>query len=134
MKLKRLALAMLLLASPLLASCNNGGGSSGSGVTPPTSSGDIPTGYVRVYFYADFNQQMSGEYLSTVDVEKGSKVSKPDNPTAPMPDFPVFLGWSYKELINDKNDLWDFSKDVIEPTDGSNVFNLYGIWAAEGEA
>ena len=65
-------------------------------------------------------------------MKNGSKLEAPATPTkAPMPEFPVFLGWSYKEIINDKKDLWDFSKDTVQTDETS--FNLFGIWVAQGE-
>lgn len=125
MKFKRFALATVLLASSILASCNNSGGTESS-----SGEGPIPEGYIRVYFYRDFSQPDSGEYLSYQDVKPGSKIKKPADPTPLFTEFPVFLGWSYKEVIKDTGDLWNFDTDVVVPLEeGANTYEIYAIWS-----
>ena len=86
---------------------------------------------VVVTFYIDFNQPNSDESYATQTIKQGEKVTAPETPTeAPFPEFPVFLGWSEKEIIQSKNDLWNFETTI---TSKSGTFSIYGIWVAEGE-
>lgn len=138
--MKKIKLGLLTLIPALLAlslsACDNGGQ-----VTPSQSGGGgggdsgqtIPEGYVRVTFYIDFNQMGTEEYYDRKDIAIGTAVAEPTRPTeAPFPQFPNFAGWSAKEIIKDKNDLWNFST-TITPEEGANTFSLFGIWLAEGE-
>ena len=94
--------------------------------------GSLPDN-VTVNFYIDFNQVDSGETYYTVTIGQGERVNAPDKPTeAPFEEFPVFIGWSDKEIVNSTNDLWDFNKNTITSKTGTCA--LYGIWVAEGEA
>ena len=107
-----------------LAACHN----------DKTPSGGDKEKDVTINFYLDFNQLNENNVYQTYSVKNGSKLTEPKKPTvdqAPMPEFTVFLGWSYKEIIEDKRDLWDFSKNKIDTIEPS--FNLFGIWVAEGE-
>ena len=130
--MKKLSIALLLVASSLvgLAGCKksssggNGGNNSGGGTEDD--------GKIQVNFYIDYNQWNAKETYYSIRVKNGSKLTAPDHPTkAPMPEFPVFLGWSKKEVIDNKEDLWNFSTDVVGTT--SQTFNLFGIWVVEGE-
>ena len=132
--MKKLSIALLLAASFLtLAGCkknnsSNGGGNGGGG----SGGGTENDGKIQINFYADYNQLNSKNVYHTYRVENGSKLTKPTDPTeAPMPEFPVFLGWSYKEIIDNKADLWDFSTDTVQTNEPS--FSLFGIWVAQGE-
>ena len=121
--MKKLFLTLFLLASSgiCLAGCNRSGG-----------GGDGDEDLITVKFYLDYNQVAAGEIYDTQYVKNGSKVKEPTKPTeSPFPEFPVFLGWSKKEVIDDKKDLWNFSKDKVK-TD-IDEFPIYGIWVAEGE-
>ena len=131
--MKKLSIALLLVATSFigLAGCKksssggNGGNNSGGG-------GTEDDGKIQVNFYIDYNQWNAKETYYSTRVKNGSKLTAPDNPTkAPMPEFPVFLGWSKKEVIDNKEDLWNFSTDVVDTT--SQTFNLFGIWVVEGE-
>ena len=138
--MKKIKLGLLTLIPTLLAfslsACNNGGQgttSQGGGGGGGDSGQTIPEGYVRVTFYIDFNQASSDEYYDRKDIAIGTTVAEPTRPTeAPFPQFPNFVGWSTKEIIKDKDDLWNFST-TITPEEGANTFSLYGIWLAEGE-
>lgn len=119
-------ISLFLMASTLIVTgCNkkSGGGSGGGGSTDD--------GKIEVNFYADYNQLSAKNPCHTVRVKNGSKLTAPSTPEAPMPEFPVFLGWSYKEIINDKKDLWNFSTDVVQTDEPT--YNIFGIWVAEGE-
>ena len=125
MKKFRLPLLLLLAAcsSSALAGCKK---SSGGDPDDPTD------GYVTVNFYLDYNKEAAGEIYETQKVKNGSKVTEPTKPTeAPFPEFPNFLGWSEKEIIDNKSDLWNFSKNKIKTN--YSEFSLFGIWVAEGE-
>lgn len=124
--MKKFSVTLLVMTSFLgLMACNHSSGGGGS-------SGGGDENKITVNFYADYNQLNSKNVYQTLKVNKGSKLNKPTDPKeAPMPEFPVFLGWSYKEIIDDKKDLWDFSKDKVEVDEP--IFNLFGIWVAEGE-
>ena len=129
--MKKLSIALLVMTSFLgLVACNrsSGGGSGGGG----GNGGGSEDGKIQINFYVDYNQLNSKNVYHTYRVANGSKLTKPADPTeAPMPEFPVFLGWSYKEIIDNKADLWDFSKDTVQTIEPS--FSLFGIWVAEGE-
>lgn len=133
--MKKLSVISLLLMSSImcLGGCNKSSGESGGGGSGGGGGGGQPAdGKVQVDFYIDFNQWNAKETYYSVRVANGSKLTAPATPTkAPMPEFPVFLGWSKKEVIDNKEDLWDFSTDVVETT--TQTFNLFGIWVVEGE-
>ena len=131
MNLKKLGLITLLASASLLSACS---GCSNTNNDSSGNSGDIPEGYVRVFYYVDFNQPDSGEVYYTHDYELGSKIDKPETPSVPDPAYPVFLGWSYKEVIDNKDDLWNFDTDTLTMPYGGNMFNIYGIWVAAGES
>ncbi len=131
MNIKKLGLITLLSAASLLAACTGGTTSSSSA---QSSSAAPYVGTVKVYFYIDFTQPDSGEYYDMKEIQNGNVVAAPSNPTTPkFEEFPVFLGWSEKELISSKDDLWDFSKDIVNISEGETSFSLYGIWVAQGE-
>ena len=107
---------------------SSGGGGSGGG---DTSEYD---GKIGVSFYLDYNQITAGVVYETYRIENHKKLTKPADPTeAPLPEFPVFKGWSQKEIIDNDDDLWDFDKDVMDVPEGYRTFNMFGIWVAEGE-
>jgi len=126
-------ISLFLMASALIVTgCNknSGGGSGGSG--GGGSGGQTDDGKIQINFYIDYNQWSAKETYYTTRVKNGSKLEAPATPTkAPMPEFPVFLGWSKKEVIDDKKDLWNFSTDTVQTEEP--IYNLFGIWVAEGE-
>ena len=132
--MKKLSLLLVGLATIALTACiqkKNPSGNSNSGDTPSIN----PNLDIVVNFYLDFNQVDAGNIYETKTVKNGSTVEAPTTPTsaqAPMPEFPVFLGWSKKEIIDDKKDLWNFETDKIE-TFGTK-YSLYGIWVSQGES
>ena len=146
MKKNKLLVLTALASMALLSACNNGTNPSPSG-SGGGGGGDSSAddGKITVNFYIDFNtgnankewtiggSDNAPETYAVQRVENGSKVSKPEDPkTPPFSEFPVFLGWSKKEVIDNKNDLWNFDTDTIN-TD-TKTFSLYGCWAAEGES
>ena len=105
--MKNLKIIPLVLFTVItgLTGCNKGGGG-GGGVTPTPDDGKI-----QINFYLDYNQINTKNTYSTTRVKNGSKLKAPTTPKekdAPLPEVPVFLGWSKKEIIDDKKDLWDF--------------------------
>ena len=97
-------------------------------------SGEKLPDHVVVTFYIDFNQPNSDEYYYQTTIDQGATVAEPTAPKkadAPFEEFPEFMGWSAKEIIKSKADLWDFSNNTI--TSKTGTFELYGIWVAEGE-
>ena len=87
---------------------------------------------VTVNYYIDYNSLDSETVYHTETVKNGSKLTKPNDPTiAPFPEFPYFLGWSAKEIIDDNSDLWNFSTDIVNTDE--DVFNLFGIWVSEDD-
>ena len=141
--MKKLSL-LLLLASFSLVACtssrnNNSDGKtdddSGQTVNPGGDDGDKidPTVKITVNYYLDYNQLAAKVIYYTEEVQNGSKLTKPGDPSkGNFPEFPVFKGWSTKEVIDNVSDLWDFDKDVVSVTSGK-TFNLFGIWVATGE-
>ena len=122
--------ALLLLAPLSLAGCKRS--SSNDGPETPSGSGEEDDDSVTVNFYLDYNKINLNEVYHSQTVKRGKTVSEPPKPSeAPSPEFPVFLGWSAKEIIDDKKDLWNFSKDKI--TTEYDEFEIFGIWVAEGE-
>ena len=90
-------------------------------------------GKIQVNYYIDYNAITSGEVYYTYREFDGSKLQEPTKPTeAPFPEFPVFKGWSKKELIDNDADLWNFATDEMHVKEGYRTFNLFGIWVAEG--
>lgn len=87
---------------------------------------------ITVYFYIDFVKIDDDDGLfSTVQIKNKSKITDPGTPNvAPYAEFPVFKGWSEHEIVDDLDQLWNFSKDVVNVT-GTTKFRLYGIWWAE---
>lgn len=98
-----------------------------------SSSEPIIEKKVKVNFYLDYNHVSDDQIIFTTTVDNGGLIAeKPNNPTeAPYPEFPVFKGWSKKEIIDDISQLWNFENDVVIANSG--VFSLFGIWVAEGE-
>ena len=88
---------------------------------------------ITVNFYLDYNEITANEVYYTYEIKNGSKLKEPTKPSeGTFPEFPVFKGWSHKEIIDNDADLWNFSKDEVNLEKGS-VFNMFGIWVAEGE-
>lgn len=93
-------------------------------------------GDITVKFYLDFNALATNEIYEEVLIYNNSKLKEPKRPTAedaPLPEFPVFKGWSTKEIIDDDSDLWNFATDKVNVDSGTTEFRLYGFWASEGE-
>ena len=118
--------------------CIEQGGSDSSGQSSQTSSEtssstSIIEKKVTVEFYADYNQVLAGNVYFTTQVDNGSLITeKPANPTeSNYPEFPVFKGWSNKEIIDNLDELWNFELDIVVCNSGT--FKLYGIWVAQGE-
>ena len=140
---KNKLLILSLFTALMLASCNNGGITPSGGSGGGGSGGGEDDNKITVNFYIDYNAanankeftiggKNSLEVWATQKVDKGAKVSKPADPTeAPLPEFPVFLGWSYKEVIDRKEDLWNFDTDTVNTE--TKTFSIFGIWVAEGE-
>ena len=136
MKMNKLLLLSVLSLGLLMGCAGNNNpsqGGSGSDDTSSSSSESIIEKKVTVNFYLDYNHVSKDQIIFTVEVDNGGLINeKPTNPTeAPYPEFPVFKGWSKKEIIDDINDLWNFESDIVIANSG--VFSLYGIWVAEGE-
>ena len=140
MNLKKLGLITLLASASLLSACS---GCSNTNNGSSTTSEEVPDGKVKVTFYVDWNAtnnpevtwrtQNTGVPYSSVIIDQDTKVTKPADPTTPpQAEFPVFLGWSKKETIDNKQDLWNFDTDVVSSSEGK-YFSLFGIWVASGE-
>ena len=125
-------LALLLLSASLLVGC---GGKKEEKLPGPDDVDDKENGEITVNFYADYNQKIAKNIYSTQKWDFGDKVVKIAGPSTPNdPAFPNFIGWSLKEVIDDKKDLYDFSKPLTEDiVDHTNTLELFGIWFAEGE-
>ena len=118
-------LLLFALSSLMMVGCNNNKNENYG------KEGDI-----SVKFYLDFNALATNEIYEEVLVFNNSKLKEPKRPTAeqaPLPEFPVFKGWSTKEVIDDDKDLWNFTTDTVNVDSGTTEFRLYGFWASEGE-
>jgi len=99
-----------------------------------SSSDSEDDGKIQVNYYLDYNQITAGEIYYSYRVENNSKLQEPDRPTeGKFPEFPIFKGWSKKEVIDNMDELWNFSTDVMKVKEGIKTFNLFGIWVAQGE-
>ena len=113
-----------------LGACQKGGENNSS--SSQEHSLPIVEGEITVNFYVDFTRVNDDDIYYSYTVENGSLLTPPkETPKAIYPEFPVFKGWSNKEVIDDLSDIWDFSKDKIQST--SKTFKMFGIWMAEGE-
>ena len=117
-------LMLVALSSLMMVGCHNDNKDFGK-------KGDI-----TVKFYLDFNALAMDEVYEEYLVYNNSKLKEPTKPTAeqaPLPEFPVFKGWSTKEIIDDDSDLWNFTTDKVNVDNGVTEFRLYGFWASQGE-
>ena len=136
MKMNKLVLLSVLSLGLLVGCTNNTPSNNQSGSDNPSSSSSsepIIEKKVKVNFYLDYNHVSDDQIIFTTQIDNGGLITeKPNNPTeAPYPEFPVFKGWSKREIIDDISELWNFETDVVVANSG--VFSLYGIWVAEGE-
>lgn len=123
---------LLALSALMLVGCGGNKTSSGGG----NNSSSIEEGDITVNFYLDYNQLAVDEIYASYKVFNNTKLTAPATPTsdmAPLPEFPVFKGWSTKQIIDDESELWDFDKDVLNLQSGVTSFRLFGFWASEGE-
>lgn len=143
--MKKIFLGLLIASSLLIAGCN----SSKSGTTPtpdgdntdvnpdtPVTPTDPDDGKITIKFYLDYNQIMVDNCYATYKVDNNSKLTEPTRPTsadAPLPEFPVFKGWSKKQIVDNDADIWNFETDVVNLESGYKTFRLYGYWVATGE-
>ena len=126
--MKKRFVLLAVLTSFFLTACPNPGGGGGGGGGNKDNRQEI-----TIKFYGDYNQKVIDNDYYTCKVYNGDKITDiPADPAEPFyPDFPVFKGWSVKELIGSEEDLWDFATDIVDTTD--NTMYLFGYWAAEGE-
>ena len=131
--MKKKVLLLAVLSTFLLIGCGKSNNNSSSGGKDSSSGGGQKEEFVTVNFYADYNQKAIENVYYSCKVKNGSLITDiPNNPTEALyPDFPVFKGWSYKELIADEGDLWNFATDKVNTK--YNTFDLYGYWVVEGE-
>lgn len=134
-KLKLLLLAPALLTLVVACRGRDGAKSSSSSDEESSSSSIVidPTLDVTVNFYIDYNNTHYKLRYYQTTVKNGSLITDvPANPTAPSEDFPVFKGWSTKEITDDyENDIWNFATDRVQQASTNLVLDFYGIWAAQ---
>lgn len=135
---KRILFSFLFVLPLLMTACfkNNKSSSNNSSGGESQSSTSIPDkDKITVTFYVDLNQKIAKNIYSQSVLTWGDKITKPADPTEALdPAFPVFKGWSLKDVIDDDSDLFDFSKPLSEEfVDSYMTVDLYGIWVAEGE-
>lgn len=136
--MKKLFFPFLLALPLLMTSCfsNRNNQSSGSNSSSEQNSSEIPEkDKITVTFYEDLNQKIAKNIYKREVLTWGDKIERPADPSAPLdPAFPVFKGWSLKDVIDDDSDLFDFSKPLSEEfVDSYMTVDLFGIWVAEGE-
>ena len=136
--MKKLSLLLIIPAFLVLSvtGCkrDNNQSSHDTSDTPTTSSEPIDiTMDVTINFYIDYNNTHYKVRYYQTTVKNGSLITDvPSTPTAPSEDFPVFKGWSTKEITDDyANDIWNFATDKVEQPSNAPVLDLYGIWAAQ---
>ncbi len=126
--MKKLLLSLFVLSSIGLAACIGGGKKSDK------SGSSEWDGKIEVIFYQDYNQIRIKEVYTSYRVENHTKLTKPADPTeSNYPEFPVFIGWSRKEIVDNTEDLWDFENDTLDVKDNVKEFVLFGQWVAEGD-
>ena len=135
-KMIKTILPIILLAG-VLSACGGKGGSSqgGSSSSQSDSSSSISIDEkvtVTVNFYRDYNYTHYRVRYYQTTVKNGSLITDvPATPEAPLPEFPVFKGWSTKEITDDyEHDIWNFETDRVMLVNADTI-NFYGIWAAE---
>lgn len=131
--MKKSLLGLALLAPlMLLGGCKK---KSPGPVTPPGPTPDPidPTLKVTCNFYIDFNHyNHKTRYFQTIVMNDNLIEEVPPTPTeAPFEEFPVFLGWSTKEIVEDPSDIWNFATDKVESY--YSTLSFYGIWVAVGD-
>lgn len=134
MKKSSLLLLVPAFLALSLAGCQRDNGSSQNSSEPTSSSEPIDTNMdVTVNFYVDYNNTHYKLRYYQTTVKNGSLITNvPNTPTALSEDFPVFKGWSTKEITDDyANDLWNFATDKVEQPSNAPVLDFYGIWAAQ---
>lgn len=133
-KMKKILLLSFLLLSLGLTSCGQSNtGSESESESQSELTEDDKTVYVS--FYADYNRvDLANPLLGfmwypgeLIPVEMVPDLSDVEAPSG----YPEFAGWSTHTLIDDLNDLWDFSEDRIPH--GIHSIDFFGIWFAEGE-
>ena len=132
-KVLLIAPALLTLAIMGCKKNNNNSNSENSGDNSSSSIVIDPTLDVTVNFYIDYNNTHYKLRYYQTTVKNGSLITDvPATPTAPSEDFPVFKGWSTKEITDDyANDIWNFSTDKVQQESTNLVLDLYGIWGAQ---
>ena len=134
--MKKLIYPVLLVLPLLVTSCFKNNKKSSSGDPSDSSSTSIPDqDKITVTFYEDLNQKIAKNIYKREVLTWGDKIERPVDPSVPLdPAFPVFKGWSLKDVIDDDSDLFDFSKPLSEEfVDSYMTVDLFGIWVAEGE-
>ena len=135
--MKKLSLLFLIpaLGAMLLTGCKKNKPSGESSEESSSISSIIidPTLDVTINFYKDFNYTHYKVRYYQTTVKNGSLITDvPPTPEAPSEDFPVFKGWSLKEITDDyEHDIWNFATDKVAVDSNSPTLSFYGIWAAE---
>ena len=132
MKKKVLLLTSVLALGLTLAACGTKKKDSSEGEVPGSDAD--PATVCVVNFYTSYNAYDEDQALTpykSIQAFRGKKISKPENPQAEYPEFPVFKGWSTYHILDElEGKLWDFDNDVAP---NAPKLELFGIWAAEGE-
>ena len=140
--MKKLLFALIALSSMTLAGCKgfdlnpNKNSSSSENESGESSESIDGEGDYIVKFYLDYNQLAVDNIYYQYRTDNNvliKKIADPTSDKAPLPEFPVFKGWSTKQVPDDESDLWNFDEDVMNVPTGYYTFRLYGFWVAEGE-
>lgn len=134
--MKKNILIPMFAASLLLFSACTGGSKSnsesGNNNSGNTSITPIDDDTITIKFYLDYNQVSIDNVYETYQVKNGSLLTEPARPTssdAPLPEYPSFVGWSQKQIIDSTDDLWDFAVDKVNMPTGVKTLRIYGFWA-----
>ena len=125
--------ASLLLLSACTGNKNNGN-NSGNNSNTDSSEQPVDEDAITVKFYLDYNQVNVDNVYATYQIKNDSLLTEPTRPTssnAPLPEYPNFVGWSYKQIIDSTDDLWNFSTDKVNVPTGVKTFRMYGFWSVE---
>ena len=125
--------ASLLLLSACTGNKNNGS-NSGNGSNTDSSEQPVDEDVITIKFYLDYNQVNVDNVYVTYQIKNNSLLTEPTRPTssdAPLPEYPNFVGWSNKQIIDTTDDLWNFATDKVNLPSNIKTFRMYGFWSVE---
>jgi hypothetical protein len=131
MKKSVLFLAPVLFALLACAPNPSSSESTSSEIPSSASSEDDPMfakDKVKVYFFESGVKFDRYNPFFVKEYEVESKIENPGTPTSSDPAFNNFVGWSFKPIVMDDSELWDFQEDTLPHYIPGGEYYLYGQW------